>query len=179
MKLLIDIIPIALFFIAFKFYDIYVATIVAMAASIVQTFWHRFSTGKFETMHLITLIIILLLGGMTLFFQDERFIKWKPTIVNWAFALALIIGTFFLKKPAIQALLGSKITLPLTVWINLNWGWFIFFILSGALNLYVAYNYSTDAWVNFKLFGMMGITLIFVILQGIYISKYIQEPPSN
>lgn len=179
MKLLIDIIPIALFFIAFKMYDIYIATIVAMVASVVQTLWHRFSTGKFENMHLITLFIIIILGSMTLFFQDERFIKWKPTLVNWAFAIALIIGTWILKKPAIEALLGKKITLPITIWQHLNWAWFVFFILSGGLNLFVAYYYSTDIWVNFKLFGMMGLTLIFIVIQGLYIARYMSNPPSS
>ena len=177
MKFLIDIIPIALFFIAFKLYDIYVATVVAIIASIIQTLWHRFRAGKFENMHLITLAVIIVLGGMTLVFQDERFIKWKPSIVNWAFAVALIIGRIILKKPTIQALLGEKIQLPLHVWKNLDWGWFVFFILSGILNLYVAQNYSTDTWVNFKLFGMMGLTLVFVLLQGIYIARYIKEEP--
>lgn len=174
MKILLDIIPIALFFIAYKFYGIYIATVVAMVASIIQTLWHRFHAGKFEMTHLITLAIIMVLGGMTLLFQDERFIKWKPTIVNWAFALALILGSMILKKPVVRKLLEAKITLPDDAWKHLNWAWFIFFILSGALNLFVAYYYSTDVWVNFKLFGMMGLTLTFVILQGIYISRYIK-----
>lgn len=175
MKFIIDIIPIILFFIAFKFYDIYIATAVAMVSSIVQIFWYRLISGKFESMHLITLVIITVLGGLTLFLQDENFIKWKPTIVNWAFALGLLIGTWVLKRPAIHALLGGKIELPAVAWKRLNWSWFIFFIISGSINLYVAFNFSTDTWVNFKLFGMLGLTLLFIIAQSIYIGRYLQS----
>ena len=176
MKFLIDFIPIILFFVAYKYYDIYTATAVAIIASVVQTLWHRFSSGKFENMHLITLAIIVVLGGMTLLLQDERFIKWKPSIVNWAFGAGIIIANLVSKKSAISLLLGSKITLPNNVWKKLDIAWFAFFIFSGLLNLYVAYAFSTDIWVNFKLFGMMGLTFAFIVGQSIYLSKYLKEP---
>jgi intracellular septation protein len=179
MKFLYDFFPILLFFIAYKTFDIYVATAVAMISSVVQVgaFWlkHR----RVETMHLVTLVSIMVLGSITLLLHDETFIKWKPTVVEWAFAIAFLISQFVGEKTLVQRMMESSIQLTDNkIWTHLNLAWIGFFIAMGALNLYIAFNYPTDVWVNFKLFGMMGFTFVFVLAQGFYMMKYIvaEEP---
>ncbi len=174
MKLLFDFFPVVLFFIAYKVYDIYVATAIIIAASIVQVGWSWARYRRIENMHLITLAFVVVLGGATLLLHDEMFIKWKPTIVNWIFALVFLGSQFIGRKSLVQRLMESQV--PVTtdkVWGRLNMGWVTFFILMGTINLYVAYNFSTDTWVNFKLFGMLGLTIVFVILQSMYLMQYI------
>jgi len=175
MKLLFDFFPIILFFIAYKMEGIYVATAVAIAASVVQVGYLYLKYKKVEKMHLITMALIVFLGGLTLLLQDETFIKWKPSVVNWGFAAAFLISHYIGQKPIIQRMMDQAITLPDPIWIRLSFLWIGFFIFSGVLNLFVAYNYDTDTWVNFKLFGLMGITLVFIIIQGIYISRHMSE----
>ena len=172
MKLLFDLFPVILFFIAFKMYDIYVATAVAIVASILQVGYTYLKNKKVEKMHLITLGLIVVLGGLTLILQDETFIKWKPTIVNWAFAIAFFGSHYIGQKPIIRRMMEQAMQLPDAVWMRLSYMWIAFFIFSGVANIYVAYNFDTDTWVNFKLFGLMGLTLVFIIIQGIYISRY-------
>lgn len=175
MKLLFDFFPIALFFLTYKLYGIYVATIVIIVSSLLQTgaFWlkHR----RIELTHGITLILVLIFGAATLAFHNEMFIKWKPTAIYWVFALLFcgsqIIGT----KSLLERLMGDKITLPNYIWQRLNLSWAAFFIGMGGLNLYVAYHYSTNIWVDFKLFGTLGGTVTFVILQSLYMGKYLKE----
>lgn len=174
MKLLLDFFPILLFFIAFKIYGIYVATAVAIIASIVQVAFVYYKNKRVEKMHIITLAMIVILGGATLIFQDEAFIKWKPSVVNWGFALAFLASHFIGKKPIIRRMMDQAISLPDAVWVRLSLMWVIFFIFSGVANLYVAYQYDTDTWVNFKLFGLMGLTFLFIVVQGIYISRYLK-----
>lgn len=175
MKLLFDLFPVILFFIAFKLYGIYVATAVAIAASILQVAYVYAKNKRVEKMHIITLALIVILGGATLIFQDEAFIKWKPTVVNWGFALVFLGSHYIGQKPIIRRMMDQAISLPDRVWLNLSYMWVVFFIFSGIANIYVAYQYDTDTWVNFKLFGLMGLTLVFIIIQGIYISRYIKE----
>lgn len=175
MKLLFDFFPILLFFIAFKVYGIYVATAVAIVASIVQVAYVYFKNKRVEKMHLITLALIVILGGATLIFQDEAFIKWKPTVVNWGFALVFLGSHFIGKKPIIRRMMDQAISLPDTVWTKLSFMWVLFFLFSGAANIYVAYQYDTDTWVNFKLFGLMGLTFAFIIIQGLYISRFLKS----
>lgn len=175
MKLLFDLFPVILFFIAFKLYGIYTATAVAIAASIVQVSYFYLKNKTVEKMHLITLAIIVVMGGATLILQDEVFIMWKPTVINWGFALVFLGSHFIGKKPIIRRMMDGTLKLPDAVWTRLSVMWMVFFIFSGFLNLYVAYNYDTDTWVNFKLFGLMGITLVFILIQGIYISRYLKE----
>lgn len=172
MKLLFDFLPIIFFFITFKFYGVYYATAVAIITSIGQGafFWLRHR--RLETMQLFTLLLIVLLGGATLLLHDEIYIKWKPTAVNWMFALIFIIYSWLMHKPLIQTLLEKNVTLAAAVWQKLNTSWVVFFIAMGAVNLYVVYHFSTDTWVNFKLFGMLGLTLVFIILQAIYLAKH-------
>lgn len=177
MKFLFDLFPVILFFIAFKFAGIYVATGVAIAATFAQIGWVWFRHRKVDTMLWVSLCIVTVFGGMTLIFHDETFIKWKPTVLYWAFATALAGSTLFFKKNLIRSLLTEQMQLPEAVWNQLNWSWIGFFVFMGIANLAVAFafNLSTDDWVNFKLFGGMGLMLVFVIAQGLLLSKYIEE----
>jgi intracellular septation protein len=161
MKFLFDLFPIILFFGAYKLYDIYVATAVAIGAAFVQTglFWVRHR--RFEKMHLITLGILVVFGGLT--------------VVNWLFGMAFLGSRLFSKTTLVERMMSHAITAPAFVWIRLNWAWIVFFFSIGLLNLYVAYNYSEEAWVNFKLFGMMGLTLVFVFAQAFYLSRYMES----
>jgi intracellular septation protein len=180
MKLLFDFFPILLFFIAYKMYDIYMATAVIIVASIVQVSWFWFKNRRVEKMHLVTLVLVIILGGATIYFQSPDFIKWKPTVVNWAFAIAFFGSQFIGKKTLLQRMLEEQITVTSKhVWVNLNIAWVLFFIFMGIINLYVAFNFEENTWVNFKLFGMMGLTLIFVFGQGFYLAKYITESSNN
>lgn len=174
MKLLFDFLPIVLFFVAYKLYDIYIATAVAIAASVIQVGWAWFRHGKVENMHWITLGVIVVFGGLTLILRDETFIKWKPTLVNWLFAAAFLGSQFIGKQSLLKRMMAANITLPEPIWLRLNMSWVSFFVAMGAANLYVAFNYDTDTWVNFKLFGMMGLTIIFIIAQAFYLSRHIK-----
>ncbi len=171
MKFFLDLFPVLVFFIVYKMVDIYAATAAAIAASFLQVAIHWFQHRKFEKMHLITLGLMVVLGGATLISQNEDFIKWKPTVINWLLGLVLLGSQFIGKKTIIQRMLGDHFTLPATTWIKLNLSWAGFFVAIGCLNLYVAFSFDTNTWVNFKLFGMTGITLFFMMAQLIYISK--------
>lgn len=179
MKLLFDLFPVVLFFIAFKMYDIYVATAVIIVATVLQVGYVYLKHKRIEKMHVITLALILVLGGLTLILQDENFIKWKPTIVNWGFALVFLGSHYIGTKPIIRRMMDQAIQLPDVIWVRLSAMWVVFFVLSGIVNLYVAFNYDTDTWVDFKLFGLMGMTLVFIVLQGLYISRYMQSSDSE
>ena len=179
MKFLADLFPVILFFTAYKVYDIYVATAVAIVASLIQVTYSHFRHSKVETMHWVTLGLLTLFGGLTLILQDPDFIKWKPTVVNWLFAAAFLGSHVFMERSLIQRMMDHAITLPKEIWSHLNIAWSSFFVGMGALNLYVAFNFSEDTWVNFKLFGLMGLTLIFVIAQGFYLAKYIEPEQSQ
>jgi intracellular septation protein len=175
MKLLFDLFPVILFFIAFKVFNVYVATGTAIAATIAQIGWVKWRHGKVDTMLWVSFAIIAVFGGATLILHDETFIKFKPTILYWVFAIILLGSNLLLKKNLMRTLLKEKITLPTKVWNQVNLGWSLFFVLLGIVNLYVAFNFSTDAWVNFKLFGTTGMMLVFVLLQAIALSKYVQD----
>lgn len=175
MKLLFDFFPIILFFAAYKLYGIYAATVVAIVATVLQVGFSWLKHRKIENMHLITLVLIVVMGGATLYLQDERFIKWKPTVVNWLFGIAFLGSQVIGKQTIIERMMKSNISLPRLIWRRLNMSWAIFFILLGFINLYVMYTVDTATWVNFKLFGMLGLTLLFVVLQAIYLSKHIPQ----
>ena len=187
MKLLFDFFPLVLFFGAFKLYDIYVATLVAMAASLAQVVFIRIRHRRFETTHLVTLFVILLFGGMTLVFQDDMFIKWKPTIVNWIFAVVVLGSQFIGKRTVLERLLGGQMQMPARIWKKVNVSWGLFFFVSGLLNLYVAFYFRThldeaartDFWVNFKVFGLLGLTLAFSIIQMMIVARYISTEPAD
>ena len=177
MKFLFDLFPVILFFVAFKLADIYVATGVAIAASFAQVGWLKLRGKKVEPMLWASLAIIALFGGATLVLQDETFIKWKPTVLYWMFC-AVLAGAFLLfRRNLIRVMLSEQVQLPEPIWARLNWSWIGFFAFMGAANLYVAYNFSTDLWVNFKLFGGMGLMLLFVVAQALFLAKHIEEKP--
>lgn len=179
MKLLFDFLPVLLFFTAYKFYGIFVATGVAIAASILQVAIFWFKNRRIEPMHIITLVLIVTLGGATLLFYNELFIKWKPTAINWAFALVFLGSQLFMSKPLIQKMMEKNVQLPTLIWKRLNLSWAVFFFLMGDANLYVIYHFDTDTWVNFKLFGVLGLTVLFVIIQAIYLTRHIENVPEN
>ena len=175
MNFIYDYFPIICFFIAYKIAGIYWATVIAIIASGLQVGVYWFRHKKFEKVHLVTLVLIIVLGGMTIIFHKPIFIQWKPSIVYLLFTILLIgcrhVGS---KKSLLIHLLGKKVQLPEKVWWHLNYAWAIFFFLLGFLNIYVVYNYSLDSWVYFKLFGTLGLTLLFVVFQGIYIYRHLE-----
>jgi len=171
MKLLLDFFPILLFFGAFKFWGIFVATSVAIMATLVQLGWMRFRTGRTEPMQWLSLAVIVVFGGATLVAQDETFIKWKPTVLYWAMGGALIIGQVFFRRNWLQSLMKGQMTLPDHAWRVMLRSWCGFFAFMGVINLWVAYHFDTDTWVNFKLFGGMGLMLVFVLLQAVYLGR--------
>ncbi|NLX19183.1 MAG: septation protein A [Desulfobulbus sp.] len=179
MKFLADFFPVLLFFIAYKLYDIYVATGVAIAATVVQCTFSWIKSRELPGMQLVTLAIILIFGGLTLLLRDELFIKLKPTVINWLFAAAFLLSQWLGQKTAIERLIGGKLTLPQPVWRRLNLAWSTFFVVLGGINLYVMYFFDSNTWVNFKLFGMLGLTLAFVIVQSVYLSRYVTETTSR
>lgn len=214
MKLLFDLFPIVLFFIAYKMFDIFVATAVAMAAAVVQIALFWFKNRRFEKAHVITLVLLLIFGGLTIFLRDPVFLMWKVSVVNILFALAFV-GSFFIgQKTLIERMMGGQIELPKKIWQRLNWMWSGLFILIATVNMYfvlmatkardvflqgakvdskvainkldcigydslqtacIAAQESEATWVNFKLFGTMGMTILFIILTGVMISKYVEE----
>lgn len=175
MKLLSEFFPIILFFAVYKFYGIFWATAVAILCSLIQTLYLRIKTNQWDKLQLLTLSLILILGGATLFSHNELFIKWKPTAINWCFALIFLMTQLLSQKPLIQRLMEKNIQLPTLIWQRLNASWIVFFSFTGGANLYVAYHFNTNVWVNFKLFGMLGLTALFVILQALFLTKYLKE----
>jgi intracellular septation protein len=175
MKLLFDFFPVVLFFVAFKLFDIYVATAVAMGATLAQIGWVWLRRGKVDRMLWVSFGVITVFGGATLALGDPTFIKWKPTVLYWLFAAVLVVAGFAFKKNFVKSMMQQHVQLPDEVWARLQASWIGFFVFMGALNLYVAYNYTTDTWVNFKLFGGMGLMLVFVLLQALLLAKHVQD----
>ncbi|WP_374666983.1 septation protein A [Ramlibacter sp.] len=176
MKLLLDFFPIVLFFAAYKLWGIYVATGVAIVATIAQIAWLRWSTGKVEPMQWVSLGIIVVFGGATILAHDETFIKWKPTVLYWLMGGALLVGQLFFRRNLLKSLMGSQLELPDQAWRVMNYSWIGFFAVMGVLNLWVAYSFDTDTWVSFKLFGGIGLMLVFVVAQALYLNRFITEP---
>ncbi|MBL8403328.1 MAG: septation protein A [Dechloromonas sp.] len=200
MKLLFDLFPVILFFAAFKYSEknpetaatwvatllgsalvdakqapILLATVVVIAATVAQIAWVHFRHGKVDKMLWISLGLVVVFGGLTLVFQNEAFIKWKPTILYWVFAVSMAFSALVLRKNPMKAMLGEQLNLPDAVWNKVNLSWIAFFAVMGVLNLVIAFNFPTDTWVNFKLFGGMGLMLVFVLAQGMFLSKYMEE----
>lgn len=196
MKFLFDLFPILLFFIAYELGEtfpdqanaillalgvhlenatkpgVFLATVVAMGATFIQLGWAWLKYRKIDTMLWVSLVLIVVFGGLTLFLHDETFIKWKPTVLYWIFALALGLAPLLFERNLIRLMMEKQLTLPEGVWTKLNLGWAGFFAFMGVANLYVALNYSTDAWVKFKMFGSLGLMLVFVIGQTLYLSRH-------
>lgn len=175
MKLFFDFLPIVLFFVSFKLYDIFVATLVAIIASGALILITLLRRKRPDMMQTITFVMMLLLGGMTLFFHNELFIKWKPTVVYWILAMVFLVTPYVNRKNLVQLMLSSSLDLPTIAWKQLNTSWYCFFFIMGLLNIFVLFNFSTDVWVNFKLFGTLILTLIFVVFQAVFISRYLPK----
>jgi intracellular septation protein len=186
MKFLYDMFPLLVFFAAYSVYDIFVATAAAMVASCLQVGHYWLKHRRFETMHLVTLVAILVLGGLTLFLHDNTFIKWKPTIAYWALAI-LLVGSCFTKKTLLQRMLGSEIAMPAPAWFKLSLIWAAFFAATGVLNLYVAFYFALDQapemrekiWVYFKFPGTVVLTLVFVVAQAPYMMRHLPKTPGE
>ena len=179
-KLLFDFFPVLLFFVAFKLEDdpqrgIMVATAVIIVATMVQVGYMRIRHGRIEKLHLVTLALVVVLGGLTLALDDERFIKWKTTLVNWGFALVFLGSQFIGSKPIVRRLMESRVTLTDAAWTRLNLGWTGFFVVLGAANLFVAYRYSTDTWVDFKFYGVIGLTFAFIAGQTAWLMRQVHR----
>lgn len=204
MKFLFDLFPVLLFFGAFKYYEprkeaaaellnhlasnlglagaflpgqspILIATVVVILATVAQITWVWFRHRKVDTMLWVSLALVTVFGGATLILHDETFIKWKPTILYWIFTATLLASAQFFGRNLIRAMLEQQMQLPDWLWRRLNLAWAIFFAVMGAANLYVAFTFSTATWVNFKLFGSMGLMIVFVVAQGLMLNKYMPE----
>ena len=176
MKFLFDLLPVGLFFVAIFLWDIYVATAVAIVATVAQVAWLKLKKRKVEPMLWASLAIIVVFGGLTLYLRDKTFILWKPTVLYWLFA-AVLTGAAFTGRNLIRSLLSEQMRLPDAVWARLNWSWVGFFAFMGAVNLYVAFNYSEKVWASFKLFGGMGLMFLFVVAQSLLLARHVEEKP--
>lgn len=174
MKFLFDLFPVALFFVAIQIWDIYIATGVAIAATFAQVGWLALRRKKIEPMLWASLAIIVVFGGLTLYLRDKTFILWKPTVLYWLFG-AVLAGAALLGRNLIRAVMSEQMRLPDAIWARLNWSWVGFFAFMGVVNLYVAFNFSEKAWATFKLFGGMGLMLLFIVAQSAFLSKYVEE----
>jgi intracellular septation protein len=207
MKLLLDFLPIILFFGTFKYAEankawaaafatqymggivaggtvgpeeapVLLATVVVIVATLIQVAWLKIRGQKVDLMLWISLGLVVVLGGLTVWFHSETFIKWKPSALYWTMGLALFVSQVVFGRNLLRVLLGQQLHLPNPVWQRLSWAWIAFFAAMGVLNLWVAYNFSTAAWVNFKLFGALGLMLVFTVAQGLYLSRHLEhEPP--
>lgn len=216
MKFLADLFPIILFFVGYKLWGIYVATAIAIAAALIQVGYHWFTKHRVENMQWVTLGLLVVFGGLTIALRDPLFVMWKPSVLNWLFAAAFFFSRYFGEKSLVERMMGHAVSVPKVIWSRLNTIWVLFFLLMGALNLFVAsYFFTAEAalkaasglkeidlgqcanlftgevlelcrtaqayeenWVNFKLFGLMGLTLIFVIAQAIYLARHMKEDPA-
>lgn len=181
MQLLIDYIPIVIFIAAYFYKDIFYATGVLMIVMPIGLLVQWLMTKKFNKIYAASTVLVLILGGATVIFRDPTFLYWKPTVLNWAAAIAFLGSQWIGEKTFAQRMLGSAADLANEQWIRLNQIWVVFFIFVGSVNLYVAYNFSEAFWVKFKLFGMLGITVVFVIIQSIWLTYAAQknETPSR
>jgi intracellular septation protein len=207
MKLLADFLPIILFFAAFKFAGsdkdaaaafasehfgflvsggsvgaeeapVLLATLVVIVATLAQVLLLKVRGKRVDTMLWVSLALVMVLGGLTVWFHSETFIKWKPTLLYWVMGGAFLLGPLLFGKNLLRLLLGEQLQLPDPVWQRLNWAWVAFFAAMGALNLWVAYSFSTDTWVNFKLFGGIGLMIVFTLAQGLYLSRHLPDEPA-
>jgi intracellular septation protein len=200
MKLLFDLFPVALFFIAYQFGEshpqlaisflndiginlgaakpgVFLATVIAILATFLQIAWSWLKHRKIDGMLWLSFGLITVFGGATLLLHNENIIKWKPTVLYWLFALALGLGPVLFERNFIRMMMEKQLSLPDPIWIRLNLGWAAFFTTLGAINLFVAFSFSTDTWVNFKMFGTLGLMLFFILMQGVYLSRHIKETP--
>ena len=178
MKFLFDLFPVALFFVAIQIWDIFFATAVAIVATVAQVGFLLLRRKQVTPMLWASLAIIVVFGGLTLYLRDKTFILWKPTVLYWLFGVVLAGGAL-LGRNLIRALLSDQMALPERIWARLNWSWVCFFAFMGVANLYVAFNYSEKIWATFKLFGGMGLMLVFVVAQSLFLAKHMHDEPGN
>jgi len=171
MKILIEFLPIIIFFAAFKAFDIYVATTTAIIVALLQVIYDRIWLRRWVNSHLLTFAVIGIFGGATLLLQDEVYIKWKPTVLNGLFAVAFLASQFIGKRTLVERMLGGQVDLPTNQWSRLNIAWVVFFLFCSLLNIYVMRNFDTATWVNFKLFGLFGLTFLFILGQTLFVSR--------
>jgi intracellular septation protein len=174
MKILFDLFPVLLFFITFKHAGVFAATAAAIIATFVQVAWVKFRHGKVDTMLWVSLGIITVFGGATLLLHNETYIKWKPTVLYWIFSAALLVSPILFKRNLMRSLLEDKLPLPEPTWGRLNLAWGLFFAALGVLNLYVAFSFTTDTWVDFKLFGVTSLIFLFIVAQAAMLAKYVE-----
>ena len=179
MKPLLDLWPVIVFFIVYQWYSIYIATAVLMAAVGVHSLLVWWQERRLTPMQWLTLGLVVLFGGATLILHEPRFIQWKPTLLQWLMALAFAGSHFIGEKPLIRRLLDAQVVLPPTVWTRLSLAWIGFFLFSGAVNLWVAYTFDEATWVSFKLFGLLGMTFLFILLQGIWLARHVSDAPGQ
>lgn len=211
MKILFDFLPILLFFVAFKYAEghkewaaafatsqfgflvsggvvgneeapVLLATVVVIVATLAQVAWLKLRGRRVDTMLWVSLVLVVALGGATIYFHSDTFIKWKPSVLYWAMGLAFWLSPLLFGKNLLRALMGEQLQLAPTVWHRLNFAWIAFFAFMGLLNLWVAYHFSTATWVSFKLFGGIGLMLLFTLAQGLYLSRHMDDetvPPTK
>lgn len=179
MQLLFDFFPVIAFFVAYKLAGIYVATGVIIAAALIQMAVQWIRHRKISPMVLVSTALVLVFGGLTLWLRDEMFVKWKVTVVNWLFAVGFLASHYIGGQPFIQRMIGENFVLARHQWLQLSWMWIGFFSAVGAINLYIAYHFSTDFWAAFKLYGVLGLTLVFALLQGVWLSSRIPADPAS
>lgn len=178
MQSFFEFIPLVLFFAIFKLVDIYWATFALIVTSALHIVYLYITTKKVPVKNWVIFGLIAGFGGLTIFLQDDTFLKWKVTIINLFFAIALIISDFVFKKNLIKQLMSEALELPETIWKKLNLSWAAFFTLCAVLNIYVAFNFSQEVWVNFKVFGLMALTFTFAIGSVIVLYKYLPNEES-
>lgn len=174
-----DFFVVLLFFITFKLYGIYVATVVGIVGSVLQVVITRLLHKRYDKKQLLVMLVFLVFGGMTLYFHNPIFVKWKPSIIFWIFSLIFFVSQFVGKQSLIQRMMGhaltEKNTITKKVWRRLNLAWALFFLILGTINIFVAYHFTTDVWVNFKLYGVFSAMLLFAFAQAFYLSRYIEK----
>ncbi|HEX6929359.1 MAG TPA: septation protein A [Gammaproteobacteria bacterium] len=174
MAFLFDFFPVLLFFLAYQWKGIFFATGVIIVATLVQVAVQWIRTRTVKPMHLVTAVLVFVFGGLTLLIGDAEWIKWKVTVLYWLFAAGFLASAFIgSRKTVVERLLGKEIELASAVWQRLNGMWIAFFVVLGVLNLYVMFNYDTDTWVDFKFYGVLGLTFVFVLLQAVYLSRHV------
>ncbi len=203
-KFFLDLLPVILFFVAFKVADsnadaaarfatehlgfavsggavaateapVLLATLVVIVATLVQIGMLLIRRKKVDTMLWVTFGLVSILGGATIWFHDPLFIKWKPSVLYWVMAAVFACSQLFFRKNLLQTIVGEQLSLPQPIWQRLNLAWAAFFAVMGGLNLWVAYHYSTSTWASFKVFGLTGLMLVFMVAQGFYISRYLKD----
>jgi len=179
MKQFFELIPLLIFFAVYKMVDIYAATASLMVTTGLMLAYNYLRNGKAEKMHVITFLMVLIFGGLTLILHDDLFIKWKVTVIYALFTVALLVSQFLFKKPIIKQMLSKELSMPDNIWNKLNTAWALFFAALGVLNIYIAFNLPQEVWVNFKVFGLLGATLAFTVLSGIYLYRYLPHTAKN